>query len=107
MGSPACYVLSSEGVAVLNGEALPMGALGEITPSVYADFAKEEQTVVFVSDGISDLFKGNELATFLQNHNSVNVQTLVDDVLAQAQKLNKGATADDMTVTAVRLIRRI
>lgn len=107
MGSPACYVLSGEGVATLNGDALPLGALGEITPCVYADFAKEEQTVVFVSDGISDLFKGNELALFLQNHNSVNVQMLVDEVLAEARRLTKGVIYDDMTVTAVRLIRRI
>ena len=106
-GSDVSVVVSDEGVATLDGDALPLGALGEITPCVYADFAKEDQTVVFVSDGISDLFKGNELAMFLQNINRSNTQLLVDTVLDEAKKRAKDAFLDDMTVVAVRLLKRI
>ena len=106
LGSPASYIKDGGTVARIEGSALPLGALSEVTPSVFTDTASDGQTVVFVSDGISDLFEGESLAHYVNGLSALNVKSLCEAVLCRAKELG-GETRDDMTVTAVRIMRRI
>lgn len=107
LGAPASYIAGGAGVARIEGNSLPLGALGEVTPSVYTDAAANGETVVFVSDGISDLFKNDELARFIGLKASLPVKTLCEEIVDRAKELGGGAVTDDMTVTAARIMRRV
>ncbi len=106
LGSPASYIANGAGVARIEGNSLPLGALSEVTPSVYADTAAGGDTVVFVSDGISDLFPGDELARFINLKSSLPVKALCEEIVDRAKELSRGVN-DDMTVTAARIMRRV
>ena len=107
LGSPASFVKDGETVVKIEGNALPLGALNQINPCVYTDLAADGQCVVFVSDGISDAFTGDDLQNFINNASAQNVQSLCEAVINEAKRRSNGEVRDDMTVTAVRLIKRI
>ncbi len=107
LGSPASFIRSGEGVSQISGSSLPLGALVEIKPSVYVDKASEGDTVVFMSDGVSEIFSGNELAMLISGANEKSVQKMTDTILEHALARKKGVISDDMTVIAVRVIKRI
>lgn len=106
LGSPAAYI-KGEGVAEISGSALPLGSLSEVTPSVYADRVKDGQTVVFTSDGVADVFEGDSLAKFINSRPADNVKLLCEEILERAKQLSGKAVADDMTVTAVKVVKRL
>ncbi len=107
LGSPSSFIRNGEGVSEISGCSLPLGALGQIKPSVYIDKASEGDTVVFMSDGISEVFSGNELAMLISGASDKSVQKLTDTLLERAIAQKKGEITDDMTVIAVRVIKRI
>ncbi len=107
LGSPASFVKDNDSTLKIEGNALPLGALKEINPCVYTDTAADGQCVVFVSDGVSDAFGGDELQNFINNLSAKNVKSLCEAVLDEAKRLSGGEVRDDMTVTAVRLIKRV
>lgn len=107
LGSPASYVLGGAGVTRLEGSALPLGAVGELTPSVTADKAAEGDTVIFTSDGVGDLFEGDELAHFIGSLPPLSVRELCERVTAEARSRSGGEIRDDMTVVAARVFKRV
>ncbi len=107
LGSPASYVKSTGGVAKLEGSALPLGAISELSPYVYTADLVSGEVILFVSDGVSDLFEGDELAYFIGGQSSLNVKTLCENVLARAKQAIKDEQKDDMTVVGVRISSRI
>lgn len=106
LGSPASYVKTPRGTTAVEGSALPLGALDEISPFVNRDEFQGGDVIVFVSDGVSDLFSGDELKTLINETSGDNVETLVGAVMSEAKTRAGGVNRDDMTVTAVRVFKR-
>ena len=94
------------GTTAVEGSALPLGALDEISPFVNRDEFQGGDVIVFVSDGVSDLFSGDELKTLINETSGDNVETLVGAVMSEAKTRAGGVNRDDMTVTAVRVFKR-
>ena len=107
LGAPISFIITADEVSAIEGSALPLGAIGEITPCVYSERAQEGQTVLLVSDGISDCFDGNSLHAFVANYATLSPKGLTDAVLAEAKRRAGGVVNDDMTAVAVKIIRRI
>ena len=60
--------------------------------------------IILISDGISDAFEGKEeLVNYINNIENINPQTIADDILNQAYKLNGNIAKDDMSVLVVRV----
>ena len=85
---------------------MPLGALGEIAPFVRTDEFASGDIVVFASDGVTDLFTGDELRNLINNASCDNVETLASEVMNEAKRRSGGVGRDDMTVTAVRVFER-
>ncbi len=106
LGSPASYIKTPRGTTAVEGSALPLGALDEISPFVTRDEFCDGDAVVFASDGVTDLFTGDELKTLINETSADNVETLTNAVMREAKARAGNANRDDMTVTAVRVFKR-
>ncbi len=107
LGTPRSFIKQAEGVTALDGNALPLGVVEEIKPFIRTDRAKDGDTVIFVSDGVSDTFSGNELGELILDGDERNLKNYTDKILSVAKLHKKGVPTDDMTVISARIVRRI
>ncbi len=106
-GSPYGFIVSDNGVRIIEGNSLPLGIIEELKPSVANAMLNDGDVVVLVTDGISDAFgSSGEVIDFLRSVPAKNPQTLADKLLAHAVYLSNGEHKDDMTVLAVRIFKR-
>ncbi len=105
IGAPTGFILSSSGVQILESESLPLGVLERIHPTTAAYPFKPEDTLVFLSDGITGAFTdGMELFDVVQTIPRSNPQNFVDTLLKIALDRYGGTAKDDMTALAVRIL---
>ncbi len=104
IGSPAGFILSGEELRVLEGESLPIGMLEAIHPAILRAQMKENDFLVFMSDGVSTAFGSSaDLCAYLSALRPLNPQSLAEEILKTALGKYRGKAEDDMTVLAVRL----
>lgn len=104
LGSPYGFIKHKFETEVISSSGLPIGVLDEMKPHITKKLFSEFDIVVLVSDGVSEAFGGREeLKTYINNLDSVNPQTISDDILDHAVDLVNGNCNDDFTVVAVRV----
>ena len=106
MGSPTSFIRKSDAVMKLDGNALPLGALGELKPFVSQGKSEENETVLFLSDGVTDALSEKRIAEIVATNSLNSLRGLCDEIIAQAKTADP-AVSDDMTAIASRIIRRI
>ena len=108
IGSPMGFILSDTSLKILESESLPLGILESIHPSVGTYPLKENDTLLFLSDGITSAFSSSgELYDFLKTVPASNPQRLADELLAAATERYGGIPKDDMTALAVRIFKSV
>ncbi len=105
IGSPPCYIKTRDTVLKLEGRSLPIGVLDEMRPYAVKKKMYAGQTLVFVTDGVSDCFDRDGLPEYINGLDGHNPETLASSVLSRALALVGGTPKDDMTVVAVRLYK--
>ncbi len=106
-GSPYGFIVGENGVRIIEGNALPLGIIEELKPSVASAYLNDGDVIVLMTDGISDAFgSSGEVIDFLRSVPAKNPQTLADQILNKAVALSNGERKDDMTVLAVRVYKR-
>ena len=106
IGSPPGFVLSGETLQVLEGESLPIGVLDAIRPACLRVEMKEDDFLIFMSDGISTAFGSSaELCNYLSKLHPLNPQSLAEEILHEALRRFRGRAEDDMTVVTVKLAK--
>lgn len=106
LGAPLGFIFSESEIRVIEGESLPMGAVESMHPTTMTTTLKENDVLVFLSDGITAAFPSStDLFEFIKDFTPLNPQKLADDILNKALSLYGGEAKDDMTVVAVRLFK--
>ncbi len=106
-GSPYGFIVSPNGVRIIEGNSLPLGIINELKPSVANAPLSDGDVIVLVTDGVSDAFgSSSEVIDYLRSVPAKNPQTLANGLLSHAVQLNGGERKDDMTVLAVRVFKR-
>ncbi len=106
-GSPYGFIISDNGIRIIEGNSLPLGIISDLTPSVCNTNLNDGDMILLVTDGISDAFgSSSEMIDYLRSVSTKNPQTLADEILNQAITLSNGKKNDDMTVLAVRVFRK-
>ena len=105
IGSPAGYLISDE-LRVLEGESLPMGMLEAVHPATLQVNMKENDFLLFLSDGVSTAFGSSaDLLEYLSSLRPLNPQSLAEEILQSALNRYHGKAEDDMTVLTVKLMK--
>jgi stage II sporulation protein E len=108
IGSPTAFILSGNTVKVLESHSLPLGILDCLRPDTATHTLQENDTLLFISDGISDAFGSTaDLYDALKKIPLHNPQQLADVLLDEALQRYEGVAKDDMTAVAVRLFKGI
>ena len=104
IGTPYSFVITRDSVKIIEGSSLPLGILDEMRPTVCKTELKSGDTIVFVSDGVSDAFgSASDLIDFLTTEKAINPKTLAENIMDKALSLTDGIARDDMTAFCVRI----
>ena len=103
VGAPFGLIKRENGIEVVEGGALPIGALETISPSTLKTTISTKDIVVLATDGITDAFETSEkLGEFISRLATNNPQTIAEAVLNEALTINNMSAKDDMTVLIAR-----
>ncbi|MBQ8291308.1 MAG: SpoIIE family protein phosphatase [Clostridia bacterium] len=106
IGSPVGFILSGNTVKVLETATLPLGILDTLHPDASSYDLKENDVLLFLSDGVTDAFGSTtDLYEVLKTLPARNPQQLVDTLLERTLAAYGGIAKDDATAVAVRLFR--
>ena len=103
IGSPPCYIKTTDTVLKIEGSSLPIGVLDEMRPYVTAKRMYPGQMLIMVTDGVSDRFTGDELPEFINGLSAFNPEAVVNAIMQRALDLGGETVKDDMTAIAFRL----
>lgn len=104
IGSPMGFILSENTLRILEGESLPLGILENMHPSVSTYYLKNNDVLLFVSDGITSAFSSSgEMLDVVKKIPCYNPQEIAERLLGEVLRRENGRAQDDMTVVAVRL----
>ena len=104
LGATYGFIKKSNCTEVIESSGLPIGVLEEMRPHITRRLIESFDTIILLSDGISDAFDNkSDLQDFINNISSTNPQTIADEIMDRALDLNDGIIKDDMTVLAVRI----
>ena len=106
IGSPVGFILSGNTLRLLENSSLPLGILDSLHPETTVCELLENDTLLFLSDGVTDAFGStSDLYEVLKTLPSHNPQQLADSLLERALQAYGGVAKDDMTALAVRLFK--
>jgi len=106
-GAPYGFIINEQGIKIVEGNSLPLGIIEELKPSVCTTELNDGDMILLITDGISDAFgSSGEIIDFLRTQSAKNPQTLADEIMEKALKLNDGLKKDDMTALAIRIYKR-
>ncbi len=107
-GAPYGFIISENGIKIIEGSSLPLGIIDGLKPSVASTPLNDGDVILLVTDGISDAFNNSgAIIDYLRTLPAKNPQTLADDLLKYAVDLNNGEIKDDMTALAVRIYKKV
>ena len=95
LGACPSYLKRGEMVNVIEGESLPMGVFGEVSPTVISHRVKENDMIILCSDGVTDCIGADELELLIQRINTPNPQEMAS--LIKKRATQKGAL-DDVSI---------
>ena len=101
------YIKRNNGeVEVVSSSGLPIGVIENISPHITKSHINNMDMVVLVSDGVGDVL-GDQLQFIITTIDTINPQTMADEILSRAIINNGGILADDMTVVCVRVFESV
>lgn len=105
LGSPAGYIRKQTSIRTLDGQALPLGLLEEMKPAHLQVQLVSDDTIVFCTDGITDIFDSTEFVAILEQSASLPPQQLCDFVMQKAMT-KSGIQNDDMSIAVATIQKK-
>lgn len=103
VGSPFGLIKREGATEVVEGGALPIGALDNITPSIKRTAVTTKDIVILATDGITDAFVSTDnMIEYVSKLATNNPQSIAEAILNEALRLNEMQAKDDMTVLVAR-----
>lgn len=104
LSAPESVIKRKEHSEVVEGGALPLGILREVRPVITRRKLSSGDVVVLMTDGVTDAIGTDGALRVLESGRTNNPQTIAENLVRDASYVS---TADDRTVVALRLFRRI
>ena len=103
VGSPFGLIKRDSETEVVEGGALPIGALENITPVIKKYAVTTKDIVILFTDGITDAFVSTDnVIEYVSKLATNNPQSIAESILNEALRLNEMQAKDDMTVLVAR-----
>ncbi len=102
MGASNSFLIRENNLCIIESESLPVGALEKNKPKTVEMQLENDDIIVMVSDGISDVLDTESIFNTIEDCKSQNPQTIADALLDEATNKNSN---DDCTVIALRIVK--
>lgn len=104
IGATCGFVKNMDRVEIISAGSLPLGVLEEMTPCITKKALSDGDVIVLVSDGITDVFEGNEsLAREIADIALKTPQQMADEIMQKALSKQNDVPKDDMTVIVAQV----
>lgn len=100
-GAVPTFVRTGEGISTIAPQSLPLGILRQIDSSCQSLELEDGDTVVMISDGVSN--ESGWLEDMLERYHESPAPDLAQDILAQALLEREEGAEDDMTVMVAHI----
>lgn len=104
LSAPESVIKRKEGSEIVESGALPLGILREVRPAITRKQLSSGDVVVLATDGVTDAIGADGMVRILESGRTNNPQTIADNLIRDASYVS---AADDQTVVALRLFRRL
>lgn len=106
LGAPAGLIKHSSSTDVVDGSALPLGIVDNVSPNIKKLVLSTGDYIILATDGITDSFSSNEeYSNFVNNLTENNPQTLAEEILKGALEKSGGTAIDDMTIIVSKIFK--
>ena len=107
VGSPFGAVKRADRIDIVEGGALPIGVLEQVSPKFYRTTISTTDFIILMTDGVTDAYESlDDFTDFLATIESINPQEIAETILADAIKRNESLAKDDMTVLVARTYQK-
>ncbi|MDO5327779.1 MAG: SpoIIE family protein phosphatase [Clostridia bacterium] len=107
LGACPSFILQGQKIHTVEGAALPLGIIEHVVPMEHTFTLGEGDTLLLMSDGISEAFEEEEsILELLHRCREEPPQKLADSLLREALMQRDGLPPDDMTVLCARVTER-
>lgn len=111
-GSPATFIKRGKEVRVINCNSLPIGILEDVDLNIYEEELQDGDIVIMMSDGLIESNRNVEdqekwMKGLIESIDSLNPQTIADQILSSAKLIGKDNEQDDMTIIATKVWKNI
>lgn len=103
-GGRESYVVTGNGISVIEGGALPMGIIEESEPIIVRKKLNGGDMAVLISDGVADRLNATDMAEIIGGLRTLNPQILAEKIVENAAK-RKDEHPDDMTAMVLRVVK--
>jgi len=104
LSAPESVILRREGCEIVEGGSLPLGILREVRPVITRKRLSSGDVVVLATDGVTDAIGVEGMVRIAETGRTNNPQSVADNIVRDAAYVS---AADDQTVVALRLFRRL
>ena len=104
LSAPESVIKRKGGSEIVEGSALPLGILREVRPGISRKQLGSGDLVVLMTDGITDAIGADGVVRVIESGRTNHPRTVAENILQDASYVS---SADDRTVVAVRLYRRL
>jgi len=104
LSAPESVIKRKGGAEIVEGSALPLGILREVKPGISRKQLASGDLVVLMTDGITDAIGADGVVRVIESGRTNHPRTVAENILQDASYVS---AADDRTVVAVRLYRRL
>lgn len=103
-GGRESYIVTDNSLEIIEGGTLPLGIIEDAEPLIERRRLKNNDILIMVSDGITDIMNAQDFATLLSNKSN-NPQDIADSITENTIRLC-GGHIDDMTAMVIRLVQK-
>ena len=101
-GSPATFVIHEGEIKKINFSSLPVGILNDVSASSEVFKLMPEDTVIMLSDGVTDIGE-DWVLNILKKINTENLSQISKYIVSEAVKARSSERDDDITVLAIKI----
>lgn len=107
VGAPFSLLKHNDNIEKIEGGALPIGVLDQITPAIYKTTISVGDWLIMSTDGVTDAFLGaKNMGEYVSCQNLQNPQLIADNILKEAIIRNENTAKDDMTVLVCKVYKK-
>lgn len=104
LGATNGYIKHKNTISTITCNALPLGIVTNITPTIKSTIVEAGDMLVICTDGVTDSFASDdEMADFVNNINSYSPQEVADAIMDKALENNHNIALDDMSVIVAKV----